>query len=64
MNKTMQAEVYNKIEDIDQFEEMLQLADEINDVLKAYIKKNKKNKEAMEEIQELLEDYKRADLIK
>lgn len=60
----MQAEVYNEIADIDQFEEMLQLADEINDVLKAYIKKNKKNKEAMEEIKELLEDYKRADLIK
>lgn len=60
----MQAEVYNEIVDIDQFEEMLQLADEINDVLKAYIKKSKKNKEAMEEIKELLEDYKRADLIK
>jgi hypothetical protein len=64
MNETMQAEVYNEIADIDQFEEMLQLADEINDVLKAYIKKSKKNKEAMEEIKELLEDYKRADLIK
>lgn len=64
MNETMQAEVYNEIVDIDQFEEMLQLADEINDVLKAYIKKSKKNKEAMEEIKELLEDYKRADLIK
>lgn len=43
---------------------MLQLADEINDVLKAYIKKNKKNKEAMEEINEILVEYKRTDLIK
>lgn len=60
----MQAEVYNEIENIDQFEEMLQLADEINDVLKAYIKKNKKNKEAMEEINEILNEYKRTDLIK
>jgi hypothetical protein len=64
MDKTMQAEVYNEIENIDQFEEMLQLADEINDVLKAYIKKNKKNKEAMEEINEILNEYKRTDLIK
>ena len=63
MNETMQAEVYNEIADIDQFEEMLQLADEINDVLKAYIKKSKKNKEAMEEVRELLEDFKRTDLI-
>jgi hypothetical protein len=63
MNKTMQAEVYNKIEDIDQFEEMLQLADEINNILKTYIKKSKKNKEAMEEVRELLEDFKRTDLI-
>lgn len=63
MNKTMQAEVYNEIVDIDQFEEMLQ-AEDIKDVLKAYIKKSKKNKEAMEEIKELLEEYKRADLIK
>ena len=64
MNKTMQAEVYNRVEDIDQFEEMLQLADEVNDVLKAYIKKNKKDEKAMEEIKELLEDYERTDLIK
>lgn len=64
MNNTMQVVVYNEIENIDQFEEMLSLADEINDVLKAYIKKNKKNKEEMEEIKELLEDFKRADLIK
>jgi hypothetical protein len=64
MNKTMQAEVYNEIEDIDQFEEMLQLADEVNDALKAYIRKNKKDKEAMEEIKDLITDYERADLIK
>ena len=63
MNKTMQAEIYNRVEDIDQFEEMLQLADEINVVLKAYIKNNRKNEEAMEEIKELLEDFKRTDLI-
>lgn len=56
--------VYNEIENIDQFEEMLLLADGINDLLKAYIKKNKKNEEEMEEIKELLEDFKRADLIK
>ena len=58
MDKTMQAEVYNEIENIDQFEEMLLLADEINTLLRAYIRKNRKNIE----IKELLEDFKRADL--
>lgn len=56
----MQAEVYNEIENIDQFEEMLLLADEINTLLRAYIRKNRKNIE----IKELLEDFKRADLIR
>jgi hypothetical protein len=58
MDKTMQAKVYNEIENIDQFEEMLLLADEINTLLRAYIRKNRKNIE----IKELLEDFKRADL--
>ena len=58
MDKTMQAKVYNELENIDQFEEMLLLADEINTLLRAYIRKNRKNIE----IKELLEDFKRADL--
>ena len=56
----MQAKVYTLIENTDQFEEMLLLADEINTLLKAYISKNRKNIE----IKELLEDFKRTDLMR
>lgn len=58
MTKTYQAELYNTIEDIDQFEEIVELMEETRHLLQQFIKKNKKNKEVMEEVKYILEEYK------
>jgi hypothetical protein len=62
MARTMSAEVYNEISDIDEFQEMLELADEIRDILLAYIQKNSKNKDELEEIKVLVKEFERKDL--
>jgi hypothetical protein len=63
MTKHTLTEVYKEIEDTRQFQEMLELAEEANRLLKEYIKKNKRNKEVIEEILDKVEEYQRPDLI-
>lgn len=55
---TQQVDIYDPIDGIDQFEEMVELMEETRHILQEFIKKNKKNKELFDEIKCILEDFK------
>ena len=53
-----QADLYDPIDGIQQFEEIVELMEETRYLLQEFIKKNKKNKEVFDEIKCILEDFK------
>ena len=52
-----QAEIYDPIEDIKQFEETVELMEETRYLLQEFLRRNKKSKEIFDEARYILEEY-------
>lgn len=52
-----QVDLYDPIDGIQQFEEIVELMEETRYLLQEFIKKNKKNKDVLDEIKCILEEY-------
>lgn len=56
MSKT-EVEIYDEIQSIEQFEEMIEVAEELRCLLQEYIRKVRKNKEELAKIKEVISEF-------